>query len=308
MKSPSKFGITLVTVVALATSSSLVAQNSQAVHPRVQPLTLKFKTIDISSAQGTQIYAINNKNQGAGVYFDSTGLQHGMIIQAGQVTRIDDPQATPGTTFCNGINDSGVVVGYYSNAAGEELGFEYQDGTFTNVAMFNSPYVEVIGINNSGVLTGTYYNPGAGVWYAFYGSGSDFVSFTVPGGAYYVDAYGINDAGLITVGYFVDENNPVSMSDLYNPTTTTFTPINVPGASQSYVHGINNHNQIVYAWTDASGNSHGAVLAGGTFFSFDDPDGTQLRADGINDSAIVAGTFLPTGDTQRQSFVAGQQH
>jgi hypothetical protein len=311
MKSVRTLCMTLIMAFAtLAIPGLLAAQNNQAVPTDVQPLTLKFRTIDIPRYESTQIYAINNKNDVAGIYLDSTGLQHGMLIQGKTVIPIDDPNAEPGTTFCYGIaeiNDSDVVAGYYTNAAGFEVGFVYQDGTYTDVHVFGSQYVQVNGINNSGELTGTYYDSSAGFWYAFYGSGSKFTRFTVPGGGYYVFGWGINDAGLITVGYFVDPNNQIYMADLYNSKTGKFTPINVPDASQTFVHGINNKNQIVYAWTDTMGNYHAAVLADRKFYTFDDPNGSQSRADGITDNDIIVGTFLPTGDTQRQSFVASPQ-
>jgi|HubBroStandDraft_6_1064221.scaffolds.fasta_scaffold156270_1 probable HAF family extracellular repeat protein len=301
-----RFVLAVALVAALAIPSLLAAQSDQILHPSLRPVTLKFRTIDIPSDESTQIYAVNNNNQGAGIYIDSTGLQHGMLIQRNQVTMLDDPQATPGTTFCFGINDSGVVVGYYTNVGGFEVGFEYQDGTFTDVRPFVSPYVQIYGINNAGVITGTYYDAVAKFWNAFYGSGTSFTSFTVPGGGYYVYGSAINNAGLIVVGYFVDANSRVYMADLYNPTTGVFTPINVPGAAQTYVNGINDKNHIVYTWEDASGK-HGEVLANGTFYEFDDPDGTDTAGDGINDNDIIVGTFLPTGDTQRQSFVATPQ-
>jgi hypothetical protein len=42
---------------------------------------LRFKTTNILAYQSTQIYAINHHDEGTGIYFDSTGLQHGLLLQ-----------------------------------------------------------------------------------------------------------------------------------------------------------------------------------------------------------------------------------
>jgi len=272
----------------------------------VQAITLKFKTVDIPAYQSTQIYAINNENQGAGIFIDSTGLQHGMIIQGGKIIVIDDPNAIPGTTICAAVNDHGVAVGYYTNADNVGVGFEYQDGNFGDVTIPSALYVEVWGINNSGMITGTYYDPNLGVWNGFVGSPRNLTSFSVPG-AYYTNGYDINDAGLMTL--LVETSSFGNYSaDLYNPTTQELTPINVPGATNSYAGRLNNKNQVIYTWTDSSGNSHGAVRsAAGKFLTFDDPDGTQTQGWGINDSDIMVGVFTPSGSAQLQSFVATAQ-
>jgi uncharacterized membrane protein len=300
--------MTLTMVLAtLAIPTSLAAQSNQTIHTGPQPLTLTFRTVDIPRYESTQIYAVNNKNDVAGIYFDSTGLQHGMSIQHNTLRTIDDPHAAPGTTFCFSINNNDVVAGYYTNVGGFEVGFYFDGTNYFDVRPFPSQYVQIYGINDSGVMTGSYYDSSAGAWNAFYGSGSTFTSFTVPGGGYYVYGSAINNAGLIAVGYFVDPNNRVYMADLYNPTTEIFTPINVPGAAQTYVNGINDKTQLVFTWAEASGIKHGAVSANGKFLTFDVPDATSTSGDGINDNDIIVGTFLPTGNTQLQSYVAFRQ-
>lgn len=308
MKSARTRCMTLTMVFAtLAIPTLLAAQSNQTIHTGPQPLTLTFRTFDIPRYESTQIYAVNNKNDVAGIYIDSTGLQHGMSIHHNKLTRIDDPNATPGTTFCFSINDDDVVAGYYTNVGGLEVGFYFDGTSYFDVRPFPSQYVQIYGINKSGVMTGTYYDSSAGAWNAFYGSGSTFTSFTVPGGGYYVYGSAINNAGLIAVGYFVDPNNQVYMADLYDPATGVFTPINVPGASQTYVNGINDKNQIVYTWVDTGGTKHGAASQSGKYITFDDPDATRTSGDGINDNGIIVGTFLPTGETQPQSYVAFRQ-
>ncbi|HTW02056.1 MAG TPA: hypothetical protein VMF87_17285, partial [Streptosporangiaceae bacterium] len=49
----------------------------------------------------------------------------------GQYTTIDVPGAP--STVAVGVNDLGVVSGFYFDAAGNQHGFLYRDGTFTTV-------------------------------------------------------------------------------------------------------------------------------------------------------------------------------
>ena len=81
-----------------------------------------------------------------------------------------------------------------------------------------------------------------------------------------------------------------------------YTNINIPGATQSFAHSINKNGAVVLTWTDLYGAYHGALLNGTSFYIFDDPNGTDLRADGINDSGLMVGRFLPSGSTFYQSF------
>ena len=62
----------------------------------------------------TQALGLNNKGQVVGSYTDSSGNTHGFVytISSKKWTKIDDPSGM-GTTIVNGINDNGVLVGFY---------------------------------------------------------------------------------------------------------------------------------------------------------------------------------------------------
>ncbi len=77
----------------------------------------------------SQILGINDSGLAVGYYQDSTGSQHGYLYNAntGQYSFLDDPNAAFNNgveiTQITGINDSGEITGFYSDANGVFHGF-----------------------------------------------------------------------------------------------------------------------------------------------------------------------------------------
>ncbi|HEY3197518.1 MAG TPA: PEP-CTERM sorting domain-containing protein, partial [Nitrospirales bacterium] len=69
-----------------------------------------------------------------------------------------------------------------------------------------------------------------------------------------------------------------------------FTPINVPGASSTLAHGINDAGQIVGGYNVGSGY-HGFLYSGGSFTPIDVPGASSTQANGINDAGQIVGSF-----------------
>jgi uncharacterized membrane protein len=76
-----------------------------------------FTQLDYPGSIFTQALGLNNNNQVVGSYVDASNLSHGFVynVTSGQFTNIDDPLGV-GTTVVNGINDSGVLVGFFGTA------------------------------------------------------------------------------------------------------------------------------------------------------------------------------------------------
>ena len=76
----------------------------------------------------------------------------------------------------------------------------------------------------------------------------------------------------------------------------TFNTIDVPGATLTLAHGINNIGQIVGAFYDGT-TYHGFLKDGTTFTTIDAPDSPMFRtlqtqALGINDDGQIVGTVI----------------
>lgn len=76
-----------------------------------------FTKLDFPGSTFTQALGLNNKNQVVGTYFDNANAQHGFVYTVTSKTwqSIDDPNGV-GTTVVNGINDKGVLVGFWGTA------------------------------------------------------------------------------------------------------------------------------------------------------------------------------------------------
>jgi hypothetical protein len=72
-----------------------------------------FTTLNFPGATSTMALGSNNVGQIVGTYTDTAGLVHGFVYQGGTYSGpVDDPNG-PGATMINGINDKGVIVGFY---------------------------------------------------------------------------------------------------------------------------------------------------------------------------------------------------
>ncbi|NOT85889.1 MAG: hypothetical protein HOP02_14160, partial [Methylococcaceae bacterium] len=72
--------------------------------------------VPLAALAGTFTYGLNNTGQFVGVYYDSKGLVNSFVFDGSQYEPLISPNAK--TTLANGINDSGQIVGYTTNATG----------------------------------------------------------------------------------------------------------------------------------------------------------------------------------------------
>jgi uncharacterized membrane protein len=119
---------------------------------------------------------INDAGTIVGTTFDSNNFPHGFILKNGQLTQLDDPNASTTAPFFHGtqvsaINNNGVVAGSYSDAGNNTHGFIYQNGVFTTIddpladkwdpdqafVPFLTNGTHIMGINDQGQIVG-YYN------------------------------------------------------------------------------------------------------------------------------------------------------
>src|SRR5262245_57749191 len=76
-----------------------------------------------------------------------------------------------------------------------------------------------------------------------------------------------------------------------------FSPVDVPGATETQAFSINDSDQIVGFFSDAGGTSHGFLLDNGVFTVIDPPGSTATIAFGINKRSQIVGAFSDAGGT-----------
>ncbi len=123
-------------------------------------------TIVPPNGNSVSINTINNSNSVVGGYFPTvppspTANQEGFLLANGVFT----PIFVPGSAFteATGINDNGVVVGYYDQApvtgannipVTPVVGFTYSNGVYTSYSIPGVTETELFAINNSGQVVG----------------------------------------------------------------------------------------------------------------------------------------------------------
>jgi len=135
------------------------ASSGQAVYAKLRGTY--YTLMPAANCTSTHDPSINDSNIVAGSCFTRAGTNIGFTWNRGVYTYIQLP---PGATYLQptSINRSGVVAGFYTEASGFTHGFVYSNGSFTTVDYPGAGVTntQILGINNSGKIVGSYYGPG----------------------------------------------------------------------------------------------------------------------------------------------------
>jgi len=199
------------------------------------------------------------------------------------------------TTDTRGITDTGRIVGYASLDGVNFFSFSYDGGVFSPLPAGAFP-TAALSINDSGVIVGGTTDPlGVGPFMGFIFNAGTYVFFSRPGWPITV-ARDISNSNLVT-GYSQDDTLGTSAGFIYNPLTSVYTDITIPGSFFTIAQGINNAGQVVGS----------AVMPGGTQAWLRDPGGSvtlfqiggvPTRARGINDVGLITGFMTVAGVNQ----------
>jgi hypothetical protein len=193
-----------------------------------------FTTIPNGGTSATA-FGINDRNEIVGQYAAATTTPGFLRVNAKSTITINAPSG-PDVVFAQGINNKGVVVGFYFGGDGNDHGFianqhAAKNGTLTATAVADPTIPSVPG------------EPGA-----------TFV---------FSQILGINDHG-IAVGYYGDSTTS-QHGFLLNTKTGQYAFLDDPseafnnGVEVTQITGINNANEITGFYSDANGVFHGFV-------------------------------------------------
>lgn len=195
-----------------------------------------------------------------------------------------------------GINDNGVICGYFGSGAsghpnkGYTLRSPYTQRNYRNENFPGSIQTQVTAIDNIGNTAG-FWVDGNGNNFGFVEWNNVFTSYTDPntGTGTVNQLLGINDSG-IAVGFYVDGSG-ASHADSLNQATGQFTEIVPTGGTNPSATAINDSGDMTGFVMGASGNAIGWLYKNGTFTNFAFPRSTSTMPFGINTNDEIVGTF-----------------
>ncbi len=191
---------------------------------------------------------INDLGQIVGQYVDGSGVTHGFELSGKEFTTLDVPFAGSKGTYAAAINNSGEIVGSWSDG-GISQGFTLIDGTYISLNYPGATYTFVDDVNSQGDIVGIYISPDSNGNQGFLLSGGTYTSIEVPG-ALETQAIAINDAGVIVGVYFTSDPNLTQGFVLSGGVYTTLT---IPGEPYTFLDDINNDGVVVGNYQDAAG-------------------------------------------------------
>jgi hypothetical protein len=171
-----------------------------------------------------QLLGVNDSNTAVGFYVDGAGVTHGYTysIPAGTFSvPINDPNAGTGPgqgTTAAAINNGGLIVGFYMDAAGVTHGFADNSG-FSTIDPPGAMATVLLGVNNAGLAVGDWIDSGGVMHGLLYNLvAGTFQSLDDPFGIGTTTINGINDLDQL-VGFYVNgaDNTIGFIADLKVP-------------------------------------------------------------------------------------------
>jgi Cu/Zn superoxide dismutase len=238
----------------------------------------------------------------------SGGTSMGMHAAAGQASygfRTLDNTADVTFNQLLGINDNGLIAGYFgSGAQGHpNKGYLLGQGSYTNENVPNSVQTQVTGLNDNGVTVGFWSTQNTKSMtnnnFGFYAAGGQFHTVNFPTGdnaSPQVDQLlGVNDHD-VAVGFYTNAQGS-NRGYTYNIGTGQFTRVLVPGdpsgeAGPSLTAAaINNNGDVAGFYAKTKSVTDAFLLRGGTFTTLAVPGASMTQAFGVSNSDEVVGTY-----------------
>jgi probable HAF family extracellular repeat protein len=204
----------------------------------------KLTTLDDPNAAAGTTEGSNLNPDGAisvvGFYTSSkTGNPVGFVYKGGKFKDIVGPKGAV-AVYGAAINDSGAVVGYYTDSSGVYHGYLLKNGKYTTLNVPGAADTFATGINTGGSISFYWVNSSSGVYESSVLTGKTYKTVNVPGAA---DSFALDldKAGDVTYEW-EDSNGAIHGALLH---AAKYYKFNYPKAADTYGGGINDKNEIV---------------------------------------------------------------
>ena len=199
-------------------------------------------------------------------------------------------------TTVTAINGGGQYVGYYDDSSGIPHGFISVGGSLQTFDYPQPGGTLLNGINNNGDVVGV--GPSGHFLYSerdlhARGRSSPPDNHSFPFS--FTEPNGVNDADDV-VGTILTTGFQGSQMDGFLLHNGQYSLLDVPGATETQVYGINDSGVVVGTYINPDVSIHGFIYQNGVFTTVDDPDGVEgfgLGSGllGINDAGQLAGSY-----------------
>ncbi len=233
--------------------------------------------------------------QPAGINNSGTVVGFTTDASGNQVPVTFNGQASPlpGIGQANGINAAGTVVGT-SYSSGAPFVAEWSNGQAANLGL--SGYGTAI--NDAGQIAGGMLTP-AGQLHAFLWSNGNLVDLGTLPGMSWSSAYGINRSGQV-----VGTSSAGGRSSAFVSNGNTLTAVaGSLGGANSYGMAINNSGTVAGSAQTAQGYLHAFESTANGMIDLGTLGGSQSYAYGINDAGTVVGYSFLAGNQSTDAFV-----
>jgi len=219
----------------------------------------------------TQVTGLNNRGVTVGFWSSMnnasmTNDNHGFVESDGHFRTADFPTGSPAAPPVDqllGVNDEDVAVGFYTDANGNNHGYEYNILTsrFSSVVDPAAPGASLTAaaINDLGQVAGFYTNPGTGNTDGFLLSHGHLTDLAVPGASSTM-ALGVNNYDEVVGVYTGGSGSSAQMHGFTWTAQHGFSTVDDPhGMGTTTINGVNDFGQVVGFYVDANGNTDGFV-------------------------------------------------
>jgi hypothetical protein len=217
----------------------------------------------------TQVTGLNNRGVTVGFWSSMNNANqvndnHGFVDVNGHFRTADFPTgdaATPPVDQLLGVNDSGIAVGFWTDAANNNHGYEYNvgSGQFSSVTEPGVTSLTAAAINYRGDVAGFYTNPATGNTDGFLKAGHSFTDLAVPG-ASATQALGVNSHDEVVGVYTTGSGSNTQMHGFTWTPAGGFRTVDDPnGQGTTTINGVNDFGTLVGFYVDGAGNTDGFV-------------------------------------------------
>ncbi len=239
----------------------------------IPPFSQTFVNENFPGSVQTQVTGLNNRGVTVGFWSSMNNANmvndnHGFVDVGGHFRTADFPTGSPAAPPVDqllGVNDHDVAVGFYTDANGNNHGYEYNIGTgrFSSVVDPNAAGASLTAaaINDEGQVAGVYTNPANGNTDGFLKTHGQFIDLAVPGAASTM-ALGVNDRDEVVGVYSVGSGSTAAMHGFTWTPQHGFSTVDDPhGVGTTTINGVNDAGQLVGFYVDSNGNTDGMLAS-----------------------------------------------